>query len=359
MLRDCSTRAKIFKDTFKVGDVYPLCLQDAGPKLADPNWRVPPAVMPAFGAAMSGQAQEATPPSTPGQSAPGSPGGVPNGLPNGHTPAPAFRFGMPSDSFLSFAGPGGDAFAQGYERLYREAAQRLEQLGGVPVPIDFDPFATIASLLYTSAFLAERYSGVRAFLEAGQKGTPTEASVAGDARMERVTAAIMAGALRYAAADVYDAFATLNDLKGRARVELAKVDFLLVPSAAHHYTVKEVEAEEKQAEVVSWPKNANLGRFTNFVNLMDLAAIAVPSGVLHCEEPSAASDPTGEVARRAAHLRETGNARPVLPFGVTLIGAAWSDESLAAVAERLHAASGLGCGPEGFRVEPYRQPRAA
>ncbi len=55
----------------------------------------------------------------------------------------------------------------------------------------------------------------------------------------------------------------------------------------------EVEAEEKQAEVVSWPKNANLGRFTNFVNLMDLAAIAVPSGVLHCEEPSAASDPTG------------------------------------------------------------------
>ena len=71
-----------------------------------------------------------------------------------------------------------------------------------------------------------------------QKGAPTEASVKADARMERVTAAIMAGALRYAAADVYDAFATLNDLKGRARVELAKVDFLLVPSAAHHYTVQ-------------------------------------------------------------------------------------------------------------------------
>lgn len=90
-----------------------LCLQDAGPKLADPNWRVPPAVMPAFGPAMSGQAQEATPPSTPGQSAPGSPGSMPNGLPNGHAPVPTFRFGMPGDSFLSFAGPGGDAFAQG------------------------------------------------------------------------------------------------------------------------------------------------------------------------------------------------------------------------------------------------------
>lgn len=61
--------------------------------------------------------------------------------------------------------------------------------------------------------------------------------MAGDKRMERVTGAIMAGALRYGAADVYDAFTTLNDLKGRARVELAKVDLLLVPSAAHHYTV--------------------------------------------------------------------------------------------------------------------------
>ncbi len=65
------------------------------------------------------------------------------------------------------------------------------------------------------------------------------------------------------------------------------------------------------------------------------------------------------MARRAALLRETGNTRPVLPFGVTLIGAAWSDESLWAVAERFHAATGLGCGPDGFGVKPYRTPRAA
>ncbi len=70
---------------------------------------------------------------------------------------------------MSYAGSNYCEFVPaGYERLYREAAQRLEQLGGVPVPIDFDPFATIAGLLYTSACLAERYSGVRAFLEAGQ-----------------------------------------------------------------------------------------------------------------------------------------------------------------------------------------------
>jgi hypothetical protein len=48
-----------------------------------------------------------------------------------------------------------------------EAAERLQQLGGVLVPIDFAAFAKTANLLYTSAFLAERYSGVRPFLEAG------------------------------------------------------------------------------------------------------------------------------------------------------------------------------------------------
>lgn len=66
----------------------------------------------------------------------------------------------------------GGNWTAGYERLYGEAVQRLQQLGGVPVPVDFEPFATTAELLYTSAFLAERYSGVRSFLEAGQVRFP-------------------------------------------------------------------------------------------------------------------------------------------------------------------------------------------
>ena len=55
----------------------------------------------------------------------------------------------------------------GYERLFLQAIERLQELGGVPVPVDFAAFAKTAGLLYTSAFLAERYSGVRGFLEAG------------------------------------------------------------------------------------------------------------------------------------------------------------------------------------------------
>ena len=100
------------------------CVQDAGPKLADPNWRVPPEVVPEFGPARWGQLQEATPPSTPGQSAPGSPGGLPNGHAPGH--GPSFRFGLPEARYLSFAGPGGDAFAKG--EFFAAFLQSLEQL---------------------------------------------------------------------------------------------------------------------------------------------------------------------------------------------------------------------------------------
>ena len=55
--------------------------------------------------------------------------------------------------------------------------------------------------------------------------------------MERVTAAIISGSHAFSAADAFDAFTQLNELKCAARVEMAKVDFLVVPSAAHHYTI--------------------------------------------------------------------------------------------------------------------------
>lgn len=65
-----------------------------------------------------------------------------------------------------------------------------------------------------------------------------------------------------------------------ARVELAKVDMLLVPTALQHYTLQEVLEQEELAPVATWPRNGNLGRFTNFVNLLDMCGIAVPSGLL-------------------------------------------------------------------------------
>ena len=61
--------------------------------------------------------------------------------------------------------------------------------------------------------------------------------------------------------------------------------------------------------------NSNLGHYTNFVNLLDLAAVAVPTG--HGENPQGGAP---------------------LPWGVTLIAPAGADAALLSLAGRLHAA---------------------
>jgi allophanate hydrolase len=113
-------------------------------------------------------------------------------------------------------------------------------------------------MLYGTAYVAERYSGIRAFLEqkpaaaaanggdgaarsGGGGGSDTEGAagaVRRDPRLLPVTAAILSGAPRFAAADVYDANARLAVLRAAAVSELSKVDLLLVPTALAHYTIK-------------------------------------------------------------------------------------------------------------------------
>lgn len=58
----------------------------------------------------------------------------------------------------------------GYSRLFREAVERMQALGGQLVPIDLAPFDQAAPMLYQDAFLAERYSAIRSFLERGKVG---------------------------------------------------------------------------------------------------------------------------------------------------------------------------------------------
>ena len=65
----------------------------------------------------------------------------------------------------------------------------------------------------------------------------------------------------------------------------------------------EIEADEKQASTVSWDKNGNLGRFTNFVNLMDMAAIAVPSGILRCQPIPAEATGVQKLSGRSSSHR--------------------------------------------------------
>ncbi|RQO63973.1 allophanate hydrolase [Variovorax sp. KBW07] len=215
-------------------------------------------------------------------------------------PMPArFRFGVPDT--LNFFG---DSAA---EQAFAEAQEKLVALGGSPVSIPYAPLAEAAALLYESALVAERYAAVHAFFDAH-----------GDEVIEPVRS-ILASGRNYTAADVFDAQTRLRAIAQQVAPMWRGIDVLLVPTAPTHYSREQMRADP----VVC---NRNLGAYTNFVNLLDYAALSVPSS-----------------------LRADG-----LPFGITLIGPCGSDLALAELGQRYHHATGLAQGATGL---PLPAPR--
>ncbi len=203
------------------------------------------------------------------------------------TPWPArFRFGVPSA--MPFFG---DDLA---EAGFHQAVHKFCELGGRPVTIDYAPLAGAAALLYDSALVAERYAAVRGFFDAHA-----------DDVIEPVRS-ILAGGRNYSAADLFDAQVKLRAFGQQAAPMWDRIDVLLVPTTPTHYTVAQMQADPVAL-------NRNLGAHTNFVNLLDYAAISVPSSI-----------------------RADG-----LPFGITLIGLCGSDWQLADLGQRYHQATGM------------------
>lgn len=196
------------------------------------------------------------------------------------------RFGVPTGAELEFFG---DAAAAA---LFERAVDRLTALGHEPVPIDYAPFREVAALLYGGPWVAERYAAIRDFIE--------NSADAMDPTVRRVIGA----APSFSAADAFDGQYRLKALAGRAAKEMAKVDMLLLPTTPILPTKDEVARDPIGV-------NSRQGLYTNFVNLLDMAAVAVPAGFR-------ASNGT--------------------PFGVTLVGPAFSDRALGWVADRLHRA---------------------
>lgn len=208
-----------------------------------------------------------------------------------------FRFGVPDQ--LEFYG---DAQS---EAEFRKSVQKLMALGGTAVTINYQPLAGAASLLYQSALVAERYAAVRSFFDKH----PEEV-------IEPVRS-ILAGGKDYSAADLYEAQMKLRGFAQQAAPMWKHIDVLLVPTAPTHYTTAQMLANP----VVL---NRNLGQYTNFVNLLDYAAISVPST-----------------------LRADG-----LPFGITLIAPCGSDWQLAELGQRYHHASGMALGNSDATLPP-------
>jgi allophanate hydrolase len=194
-------------------------------------------------------------------------------------PSKGFRFGVPAAEYLEFFG---DDSARD---LYYAAIADYESRGGIRVEFEYKPFHEAAQLLYSGPWVAERLAAIADLA----KKKP-------DA-LHPVTAAIILKAGSLTAVSAFEAAYKLADLKRAADQEFTKMDFMLLPTNGAAYTHAQVAAEPIA-------RNTDLGYYTNFVNLLDLAALAVPAGI-----------------------RASG-----MPFGVTLIGPAWSDEALISTA---------------------------
>jgi len=197
-----------------------------------------------------------------------------------------FRFGVPGSTQLEFFGDGE------YARLFDEAVKQLETLGGERVEIEFAPFRVAAKLLYETAWIAERYVAVGDFIERHPQS------------VHPVTRQLIEASRGFSAADAFRTHHSLMAARRAATEAWGDIDVLVTPTTGTIYRIEEIDADPIRL-------NANLGFYTNFVNFLDLAAVAVPAG-----------------------FRRDG-----LPFGVSLLGRAWSDRLLLSLADRLHRAS--------------------
>ena len=224
---------------------------------------------------------------------------------NGMAIPDTFRFGiLPPKQWEFF----GDAEAAA---LYEQAIARLRDGGGEPVEFDYAPFAEAAALLYAGPWVAERRYALNGFFEGHANS------------IHPVVREIIGGAAKYDAMAAFAGQYRLQALSKVVREVWHKLDVLLLPTTGTTYRIEEVLADPVQL-------NTNLGYYTNFVNLLDLAALAVPAGF---------------------------RPRNGQPFGVTLIGPAFSDDALLALGARFHRALGRNIGVTSAKISEQPLPR--
>jgi allophanate hydrolase len=205
-----------------------------------------------------------------------------------------FKLGIPRKEQLQFFGNDES------ERLFRNSIDCFQALGGEIIEIDFDPFLEAARLLYDGPWIGERYAAIQQFFKA---------------RADQVISPvreIIANAEQFSAADAYTGMYHLRKLKRQAGRIWNDINCLLTPTAGTIYTIQAM-----QQDPISL--NTNLGYYTNFMNLLGYAAVAIPAG-----------------------FQNDG-----LPFGITLAAPAHQDQLLLHLAARKQQAYALPFGATG------------
>ena len=198
------------------------------------------------------------------------------GLPDG-----AFTFAVPQDDQLTFFGN------DSAQALFEKSVAEMESIGGVKQVMDFTPFLEAAILLYEGPWVAERYVAIEEIItQQADELLPVIRTIIGSAEDKT-------------AVDAFKAEYKMQLYREQAKVLLAGIDFLMTPTAGTIYTIDEVDADPIKL-------NSNLGYYTNFMNLLDCASVAVPAGFL-----------------------DNG-----LPWGISLVSSSMRDRKLLSYANR-------------------------
>lgn len=180
---------------------------------------------------------------------------------------------------------------------FQQALTQLKNLGAEITEIDFTAFSQLAAQLYQSSWVAERTAAVAEFLQSHKQD------------FDPTVLEIIQKGQRYSAVDAYNAEYLKQDLARDIQQTLAQFDALVVPSSPTIHTLAEMA-------IAPIENNSHFGFYTNFTNLADLSAIAMPAG-----------------------FRADG-----LPFGITFIAPAWHDTALVNFAEKWQSALQLPLG---------------
>ncbi|GAA5855278.1 hypothetical protein JCM8547_009016 [Rhodosporidiobolus lusitaniae] len=201
------------------------------------------------------------------------------------------RFATPPQEMMS-------VLSDEYAKLWEAAVEKLEKAGSGLARaerFDYTPFDSAEKMLYGSSIVAQRSVAFDSYLQEH-----------GYSSLHPVIATILSTPTG-SAIDAYKDLFQLADYKRKCEVQFRdNIDVLVVPSTTVHWKVKEVDEDPIE-------RNKRLGKFTHFVNLVDLCAVSVPAGTW--------TNPNGNE----------------LPFGVTFIAMPGRDEDILELARRFQS----------------------
>ncbi|MGE0051547.1 MAG: allophanate hydrolase [Arcobacter sp.] len=186
-----------------------------------------------------------------------------------------FSFAIPKKEQLKFFGD------EEAKNLFDEAVKKFESLGGKAFEIDYEPFNESANLLYSGPWVTERFIAIKEVI------TKTPQIV------EQTVRKIISSGENINAINYFESEYILKKNRKKAEKLFEEFDFMLTPTTGTIYKIEEVNNNPIEL-------NTNLGYYTNYMNLLDLSAIAVPAG-----------------------FRKNG-----LPFGVTVVAKNFEEEKL-------------------------------